>query len=158
MNLFSKKTEGFTLIELLVVIAIIGMLASIVLVALGPARERGRDAKRQSDIRQVSTAMELCYDDADCGGGKEKYVSSTGGANNLTNIDSDSTPCYLCAVPVDPTNSGSLQYTWISNSANTTLYCVYALLEGPSTSTYIAASHKGTKFDLAAAPTTSACW
>lgn len=52
---------GFTLIEMLIVIAIIGILASIVLVGLGPVQKRGRDARRQSDLRGAQNALELYY-------------------------------------------------------------------------------------------------
>jgi len=54
--------KGFTLIELLVVIAIIGILASIVLVSLNDARNKGYDTEVKSEIAQIKNAMEMCYD------------------------------------------------------------------------------------------------
>lgn len=55
------KRKGFTLIEVLIVVAIVGILASVVLVGLGPIQRRGRDARRISDLRQAQTALELYY-------------------------------------------------------------------------------------------------
>jgi len=57
-----KRNKGFTLIELLVVIAIIGILSSVVLASLNSAREKSRDAKRVSDIKQLQLALELYFD------------------------------------------------------------------------------------------------
>lgn len=57
-----KTGRGFTLIELLVVIAIISLLASVILVSLNSARAKARDAKRDADLKQVSTALEFYYD------------------------------------------------------------------------------------------------
>lgn len=57
----SKKS--FTLIEMLVIIAIIGILASIVLVAFGPARERAKEARIISDLHQLQNQAELIYID-----------------------------------------------------------------------------------------------
>ncbi len=59
------QKSGFTLIELLVVIAIIGMLSSIVFASLNTARQKGRDAKRVSELRQIKTALELYFDKND---------------------------------------------------------------------------------------------
>ena len=57
-----RDSNGFTLIELLVVIAIIGILASIVLVSLNDARNKGYDTQIKSDVAQLRNQIELCYD------------------------------------------------------------------------------------------------
>ncbi|MEZ4180642.1 MAG: type II secretion system protein [Candidatus Doudnabacteria bacterium] len=63
MRTRNQNQKGFTLIELLVVIAIIGLLASVVLLALNSARSKSRDAKRVADIRQVVSGLELFYNE-----------------------------------------------------------------------------------------------
>ncbi|PIR95920.1 MAG: hypothetical protein COT92_03980 [Candidatus Doudnabacteria bacterium CG10_big_fil_rev_8_21_14_0_10_42_18] len=57
-----KDSRAFTLIELLVVIAIIALLASVILVALNSARDKGRFSKVASELRQLAIAAQLDYD------------------------------------------------------------------------------------------------
>jgi len=53
------KPKGFTLIELLVVIAIIALLMAIMMPALSYVRKQARSSACQSNLRQLSLAMNL---------------------------------------------------------------------------------------------------
>ena len=46
---------------MLVVVAIVGLLSSVVVIGVGGAREKARDAKRIADLRQVQTYLEANY-------------------------------------------------------------------------------------------------
>jgi prepilin-type N-terminal cleavage/methylation domain-containing protein len=154
------KKKGFTLIELLVVIAIIGILSTVVLVSLGPARTKARDSRRLSDLRQIGVAMEMRY--ADSAFWQELYPSIVAVTPNAI----ASIPTYLVAVPTDPMNVAPLQYTWTTNNTVTTggspvrkYYCVYVKLETQTTPTYFCSSSKGNnqKAYPAGAPTNDDC-
>jgi prepilin-type N-terminal cleavage/methylation domain-containing protein len=123
--------KGFTLVELLVVIAIIGMLTTIVLVSLGGARKKGRDASRQATIKQISSAMEMCYDDPACGGGPERYPTWAA----KTNVEGYAIGNYL-TIPTDNIND----YYAAANS-DPQKYCIYIALESGG---WTCASNKGT--------------
>lgn len=55
------QRKGFTLVELLVVVGIIGVLASVSIVSLNSVRQKGRDAKRISEVKQMQSAMEAYF-------------------------------------------------------------------------------------------------
>ncbi|MBC2602219.1 prepilin-type N-terminal cleavage/methylation domain-containing protein [Puniceicoccus vermicola] len=58
-----KFRSAFTLIELLCVIAVIGILAAIIVPAVGHIRQKGNSSKCQSNLRQLQAANSLYASD-----------------------------------------------------------------------------------------------
>ncbi len=127
-----KHTQrGFTLIELLVVIAIIGILSSVVLASLNSAREKSRDARRISDIKQIQLALELYFDS------NAAYPTTT------TSL----APSYIATNPTDPTTGSAYSYAALGSGSTCSSYHLGATLEN--------ASHSALSSDIDAAAGTA---
>jgi len=127
-----KSGAGFTLIELLVVIAIIGLLASVILVALNSTRAKSRDAKRVQDLNQLGKAFELYFNS----NFTYPTLSSSGALTNLVGAP-PLTPTYLVkmpatVLPADGTcgagpGNGTNDYYFYANSGGGTYTLTFCL-------------------------------
>ncbi|OGU57827.1 MAG: hypothetical protein A2V66_10915 [Ignavibacteria bacterium RBG_13_36_8] len=84
MNFFRK---GFTLVELLIVMVIIGLLATVVFVAINPSElmKRSRDTGRISAIVQLSRSLQFFYS------ANDDFPDESDWNTQLLNVESMST-------------------------------------------------------------------
>lgn len=111
--------KAFTLIELLVVIAIIGMLSGLLLPNFMAARQRGRDAQRKSDLKQIQKAFELYKQDQSSPAYPATLPSAgvcfSSGSNCTGNI-------YMNKFPTEP-QPGKQYYYTVDNTNLTYTLC-----------------------------------
>ncbi len=133
--------NGFTLIEILIVVAIIAILASVVLIGLGPTQQSGRDARRLSDLHEVQNAIELYYQKC---GFYPGSVSGSGPTATCVSLNSQTYTGMSAAIlsagigitsplPLDPTNNATYYYFYGTNGAT---YILGATLENTNNAVF----------------------
>ncbi len=108
----NNQQSGFTLIEILVVIGMIALLATIVIIAINPARQfaQSRNAQRTSNVNTLLNAIGQNIADnkgvITCSG-ITTTAKNIGTGSGLVDLSSCLVPTYIpSAIPFDPT-SGS---------------------------------------------------
>ncbi len=110
--MIKNTRKGFTLIEILIVVAIIAILASVVLVGLGPTQQAGRDARRLSDLHEVQNGLELYYNKN--GAYPIPSPASWGSASTAGSLSADliSAGVGITSIPNDPSSGKNYVYGW----------------------------------------------
>lgn len=123
---------GFTIIELLVVAVIIAMIASVAFTFMQNARSRSRDARREEDMKQIQTALDLytvTYRHfPDCGSSAIIIGSSEDGCLSLALIGAGA----ISGLPQDPLGRANGDATGCGTNLGQFTYCYTSLGGGAS--------------------------
>jgi prepilin-type N-terminal cleavage/methylation domain-containing protein len=134
-----NKKQGFTLIELMVVMALLAILLGIGAGAFVSSLKKGRDNTRKANLRAITSALEMYYNDKGkypvgdsagmikgCGTDAERTVcpAANGAFQDETPTPPSPPTLYMAKLPTDPVSS--LKYYYVSAGAS---YQIYAHLE-----------------------------
>ncbi len=134
-----SRQRGFTLIEILVVIGMIAILATVVLIAINPARQfaQGRNSQRVSNVNALLNAVGQNVADNKgvftCASGSLPVGSSSvarickGSGPGCTGATVDLSclaPTYISSLPFDPKPVSGTAY-WTNGSDYDTGYEIY---------------------------------
>jgi general secretion pathway protein G len=110
-------SRGFTLIELLVVIAIIGILAGIVLAALGNTRQKGADAGIQGSLNTVRTQSYVYEANSANGYGAQAFTTSGPNASCGGGTTMWANPTIVAATKAASTQAGTATINSVANQS-----------------------------------------
>lgn len=131
-----RQAKGFTLIELIITMSILAILVGFVVAILDPFTQfqKGRDARRKSDLSQLQKALEQYYQD------HQQYPPSGGAGNTYEVMDTSTSPAtpipwggttpvwqkYIEVMPKDPDQKK--HYVYLTDGTGQ-MYWVYASLD-----------------------------
>ncbi|OGI94508.1 hypothetical protein A3A03_02310 [Candidatus Nomurabacteria bacterium RIFCSPLOWO2_01_FULL_40_18] len=139
-----SKNKGFTLIEILIVIGIIAILATIVIIAINPAKQfaQARNAQRIANVNAILNAIGQRIADnkgifaGEFSVGGNDYICGVlpNPAEDVTDTmavnDTDETgnlgclvPTYIPALPMEPLGSSADQYTVVLTTTSRVEVC-----------------------------------
>lgn len=83
------STRGFTLIELMIVVTVIGVLVGFAIVPTGSVKSKAFVTTMRADLKSISIAQELFYDDARTYTANMSDLSYTGSAGVQITLQSN---------------------------------------------------------------------
>jgi len=155
MSRQTHSKKAFTLIEVLVVVAIIGILASMGINSYIRALQNGRDARRKSDVDEVSKALQIYW---------TEHQGTALAAHATTAVDWTvlTSNGYLDVDPTSKKLGGGQDYTYaVWGEAGSQRFMVCEHLELPTgNSNAVAAERTSLTCDPSAAVASAAdaCW
>ena len=119
LSIVNQCRKGFSLVELLVVISIIAVLIGFLMANFVGVRQRGRDAQRKSDLRQMQSALEMYR--SDNGSYPTSSPFTTCGSTWISGGNT-----YMQKVPCDPSTVTAYTYSTLDSGLT---YSIVACLE-----------------------------